>query len=124
MSEGGWSLTGVAVTTETAITAETVKTVTVASLSCTLWDKQKEGRMLLRAAKPVETTKAIMKPTPLNSNPLVRPPATSVILTSLCSHFFCLVAFLLTDGACLLVIEAFCRAEWENASKPLDRLQA
>ena len=46
---GGLSLRGAAVTTETATTtksAQTVKTVTAASLSCSLWDQQKEGKVL------------------------------------------------------------------------------
>ena len=50
---GGLSLRGVAVMTETAMTTETVKTATVASLCCILKDKQKEGRVLSRTAKTV-----------------------------------------------------------------------
>ena len=66
MFKGGLSLRGVAVTTETA---ETVKTVTVVSWHCILWDKQKEGKALSRTAKTVKTAKTVMKATPLKPNP-------------------------------------------------------
>ena len=53
------SLRGVVVVTETAITVEakSIKTVTVAALSCVLWDKQ--GRVLSRTTKTVKTAKTV-----------------------------------------------------------------
>ena len=56
--------------TETAITTRTAKTVAVASLSCSLHDKQ-EGKVLSRAAKPSQRLP------PLNSTPLFRHPDLS-----------------------------------------------
>ena len=55
--KGGLSLRGVAVTTETATTAETVKTVTAASWCCFFYETQKEGKVLCRTAKTVKTAK-------------------------------------------------------------------
>ena len=55
-----------AVSTETP---KTVKTVTVASLSCILKDRQKEGKVLSRT---VRTAKTVIRLTPLNSTPFVR----------------------------------------------------
>ena len=50
--KGGLSLRGVAVTTETAMTAETVRTVMVASLSCILYDQQMRARCSPEPSKP------------------------------------------------------------------------
>ena len=45
----------------TAITAQTTKAIImVASLSCTLWDKQAEGKLLSRTANTITTAKAII----------------------------------------------------------------
>ena len=64
--KGGLSLRGVAVMTETAMTAETA---TVASLCSILQDKQKGGKVLSRTAKTVKTAKTVMKATPPKLNP-------------------------------------------------------
>ena len=66
--KGGLGLRGVAVTTKTATTAKTVKTATVASLCCIFYrkDKEQEGKVLSRTAKPAKT---VMKATPLKPNP-------------------------------------------------------
>ena len=52
--------------TKTAITADTAKTVTVASPFLILKDKQQEGKVLSRTAK---TDKPVMKATPLKTQP-------------------------------------------------------
>ena len=52
--------------TEAAITAKTVKTATVASVCCILWDRQKEDKVLST------TVKTVMKATPLRLNPPFR----------------------------------------------------
>ena len=65
----------VAVMTETAITAKTVKTVktvTVASWSCILEDKRKEGKVLCRTAATVKPANIVMKATPFEFNPIFR----------------------------------------------------
>ena len=65
--KGGLRLRGVVVTTGTATTAETAKTV---SWHCVLWDKQMDGKVLFRTAKTVKTAKTVMKAIPpLNPTP-------------------------------------------------------
>ena len=100
--KGGLSLRGVAVTTETAITAETVKTATVFLIVLYFVGKQKEGKVLSSTAKTVKTAKAVMKATPLKLNPPFPPAET----------FQNRVEMALRDAD-------FCLLSWSNVSRTM-----
>ena len=56
--------------TKTATTAETVKTAMAASLSCSLEDKRKEGKVLSRTTETAKPRKPSWRLPPLTQPPL------------------------------------------------------